>query len=99
MGPYPHDDILPVISDDNPVGTAGFEFIEFAHPDPAELAGLFEVMGFTAIAKHRSKDVTLYRQGAVSYLINAEKDSFATDFARRHGTCACAMAWRVADAA
>lgn len=98
MGPYPHEAVLPVISAENPVGTAGFEFIEFAHEEPAKLAALFKQMGFTAVAHHRSKDVTLYRQGTVNYLINAEPDSFAAQFARDHGPCACAMAWRVADA-
>jgi 4-hydroxyphenylpyruvate dioxygenase len=98
MGPYPHESVLPVITADNPVGTAGFEFIEFAHEEPAKLAALFEQMGFKAVARHRSKDVTLYRQGSVNYLINAEPDSFAAQFARDHGPCACAMAWRVADA-
>jgi len=98
MGPYPHEDIKAEISEKNPVGTAGFEFIEFAHPDPGQLAKLFEQMGFALVAKHKSKDVSLYRQGTVNYLINAESDSFAAGFAKEHGPCACAMAWRVADA-
>ncbi len=98
MGPYPHDAAPPEISDDNPAGTDGFEFVEFAHPDPQALKNLFEQMGFGAVARHRSKDVTLYRQGGVNYIVNAEKASFAQDFARKHGPCACAMAWRFADA-
>lgn len=98
MGPYPHDTVLPVVTDENPIGTAGFEFVEFAHEDPASLARLFEQMGFVAVARHRSKQVTLYRQGSVNYLLNAEPDSFAAQFAASHGPCACAMAWRVADA-
>ncbi|HJV49815.1 MAG TPA: 4-hydroxyphenylpyruvate dioxygenase, partial [Noviherbaspirillum sp.] len=60
---------------DNPMGTDGFEFIEYAAPDPKALGALFEQMGFTAIARHRHKDVTLYRQGEVNFIINAEKDS------------------------
>ncbi|MEE9322504.1 MAG: 4-hydroxyphenylpyruvate dioxygenase [Granulosicoccus sp.] len=87
-----------MVTTDNPIGTAGFEFIEFAHEEPAILAKLFETMGFVAVARHRSKAVTLYRQGDVNYLINAEPDSFASGFAKLHGPCACAMAWRVADA-
>ena len=63
------------------MGTDGFEFVEFAHPDPAQLASLFEKMGFVAVARHRSKDVTLYRQGEVNYVLNAEPDSFAAEFA------------------
>ena len=99
MGPFPHDAAPSEISIDNPAGTDGFEFVEFAHPDPDALGALFEQMGFTRIARHRSKDVRLYRQGDVNYLINAEPDSFAAKFAGQHGPCACAMAWRVADAA
>jgi 4-hydroxyphenylpyruvate dioxygenase len=85
--------------DINPMGTDGFEFVEYAAPDPAMLGALFERMGFKAVARHRSKDVTLYRQGDVNFVINAEPDSFAQAFAREHGPCACAMAFRVKDAA
>lgn len=99
MGPYPHNATRSAIIEANPIGTDGFEFVEFAHPKPAELAALFETMGFKKVAKHRSKDVAVFRQGDVNYLINAEPDSFAQQFARAHGPCACAMAWRVADAA
>ncbi len=84
---------------DNPMGTDGFEFIEFAAPDPAGLGKLFETMGFTAVAKHRHKNVTLYRQGGVNFIINAETDSFAQRFARLHGPSICAIAFRVQDAA
>ena len=98
MGPYPHDALQAEITAKNPIGTAGFEFVEFAHEEPAKLAELFEKMGFVAIARHRTKDVTLYRQGGVNYLLNAEPNSFAAHFAAEHGPCACAIAWRVADA-
>ena len=84
---------------DNPMGTDGFEFIEYAAPDPAALGALFEQMGFTAIARHRHKDVTLYRQGEINFIINAEPDSFAQRFARQHGPSICAIAFRVNDAA
>jgi 4-hydroxyphenylpyruvate dioxygenase len=83
----------------NPMGTDGFEFVEYAAPDPVALGALFERMGFTAVAKHRSKDVTLYRQGSVNFIVNAEPESFAQQFARKHGPCVCAMAFRVKDAA
>ncbi len=83
---------------DNPMGTDGFEFVEYAAPDPAALGQLFETMGFTAIAKHRTKNVTLYRQGEVNFIINAEPNSFAQRFARQHGPSVCAMAFRVNDA-
>jgi len=87
-----------VISVANPMGTDGFEFVEFTGPDVPGLAALFGRMGFTAVAKHRAKDVTLYRQGDVNFVLNAEPDSFAQAFQRVHGPSACAMAFRVADA-
>jgi 4-hydroxyphenylpyruvate dioxygenase len=83
---------------DNPMNTDGFEFIEYAAPEPAKLAALFERMGFQAVAKHRSKNVTLYRQGDVNFILNAEPASFAQSFARIHGPSICAMAFRVKDA-
>jgi len=83
---------------DNPMGTDGFEFVEYAAPDPAALGALFERMGFAAIARHRHKRVTLYRAGEVNFIINAEPDSFAQRFARLHGPSVCAMAFRVDDA-
>ena len=83
---------------DNPMGTDGFEFIEYAAPDPAAMAAVFERMGFTPIAKHRHKAVTLYRQGGINFIINAEPDSFAQRFARQHGPSVCAIAFRVKDA-
>jgi 4-hydroxyphenylpyruvate dioxygenase len=84
---------------DNPMGTDGFEFIEYAAPDPKALGALFEQMGFSAIARHRHKDVTLFRQGDINFIINAERDSFAQRFARQHGSSICAIAFRVNDAA
>ncbi|WP_229743852.1 4-hydroxyphenylpyruvate dioxygenase [Aliidongia dinghuensis] len=83
---------------DNPMQTDGFEFVEYAAPDPVALGRLFEQMGFVKVARHRSKDVALYRQGEVNFIVNAEKDSFAQAFAKLHGPCACAMAFRVGDA-
>ncbi|MCS6996087.1 MAG: 4-hydroxyphenylpyruvate dioxygenase [Casimicrobiaceae bacterium] len=84
---------------DNPMGTDGFEFIEFAAPNPAALGRLFEQMGFVAVAKHRSKNVLLYRQGDINFIVNAEPGSFAQSFARVHGPSICAIAFRVRDAA
>lgn len=98
MGPFPHDAEPPAISDFNPMGTDGFEFVEYAHPEPEKLGALFETMGFRPVARHRSKKVTLYRQGDVNFVVNAEPDSFAQAFAAEHGPCACAMAFRVVDA-
>src|SRR6185295_883759 len=84
---------------DNPMGTDGFEFVEYAAPEPAALGRLFEQMGFTAVARHRAKDVTLYRQGDVNFILNAEPASFAQAFARVHGPSICAIAFRVKNAA
>ena len=84
---------------ENPLGTDGFEFIEYAAPDPAALGRLFVQLGFTAIARHRSKNVLLYRQGDVNFVVNAEPHSFAQAFARVHGPSICAIAFRVKDAA
>ncbi|MFP5466569.1 MAG: 4-hydroxyphenylpyruvate dioxygenase [Gammaproteobacteria bacterium] len=83
---------------ENPMGTDGFEFIEYAAPDPVAMGQLFERMGFKAIARHRHKQVTLYRQGEINFIINAEPDSFAQRFARLHGPSVCAIAFRVQDA-
>ncbi len=83
----------------NPMGTDGFEFVEYTAPDPKALAALFEQLGFRAVARHRHKDVTLYRQGDVNFIINSEPDSFAQAFAKVHGPSVCAIAFRVKDAA
>lgn len=84
---------------ENPLGTDGFEFVEYTAPDTEALGRLFETMGFTRIARHRSKDVSLYRQGGINFIVNAEPDSLAQNFSRQHGPSACAMAFRVRDAA
>src|SRR5690349_22155914 len=88
-----------IISDVNPMGTDGFEFVEYTAQDTAALGALFEKMGFSPIARHRSKNVTLYRQGEVNFVVNAEPESFAQAFARLHGPSVCAIAFRVKDAA
>jgi 4-hydroxyphenylpyruvate dioxygenase len=84
---------------DNPMGTDGFEFVEYTAPDPEQLRTLFERMGFPVTARHRSKNVTLHRQGDVNFVINAGAGSFGQRFAQQHGPSACAMAFRVRDAA
>ncbi len=84
---------------DNPMGTDGFEFVEYTAPNPQLLRELFERMGFPVRAQHRSKNVTLHGQGGINFIINAEPNSFAQQFARDHGPSACAMGFRVTDAA
>ncbi len=98
MGPFPHDAPRATISDDNPMGTNGFEFVEFAHPEPARLHALFTQMGFTAVAKHRNRATTLYRQGDVNYLVSETPGSQAAQFAEAHGPCVPSMGFRVVDA-
>ncbi len=84
---------------ENPLGTDGFEFVEYASPNPQQLHDLFLRMGFTLVANHRSKQVRLYRQGDVNFVLNDEPGSFAAEFANTHGPSACAMAFRVNNAA
>src|SRR6202162_5293513 len=98
MGPLPHDAPPSTISAQNPVGTDGFEFVEFAHPQPEALATLFWRMGYVPVAKHRTKNITVWRQGDINYIVNAEPGAFATRFADAHGPSAASMAWRVVDA-
>ena len=74
-----------IISDANPMGTDGFEFVEFTGPDMPALEALFTRLGFRAVARHRSKQVTLWRQGDVNFILNAEPESFAQAFQRVHG--------------
>ncbi|MFT3820398.1 MAG: 4-hydroxyphenylpyruvate dioxygenase [Rubrivivax sp.] len=82
---------------DNPMGLMGFEFVEFASPTPGLLEPLFENMGFSLVARHRSKDVLLYRQGDINFIVNREPKSLAGYFAAEHGPSACALAFRVRD--
>ncbi len=84
---------------DNPLGTDGFEFVEFTSPEPERLKGLFELMGFTAVARHRSKNVLRFRQGDINFILNMEPSGQPADFRQIHGPSANAMAFRVKDAA
>lgn len=85
----------------NPLGTDGFEFVEYTAADPKgiqDLKELFELFGFTEVAKHRRKDVWLYKQNDVNFIVNAQPSSQAEEFARAHGPSVCGMAFRVKDA-
>jgi 4-hydroxyphenylpyruvate dioxygenase len=84
---------------ENPLGLDGFEFVEFSAPDKGVLEPVFETMGFTRIAQHRSKDVHLWRQGEINLIANYEPRSPAAFFTAEHGPSACGMAFRVKDAA
>src|ERR1700733_14187955 len=83
---------------DNPLGTDGFEFIEFTSLVPLELGEQFEAMGFTAVARHRSKNVLRYKQGGVNFILNMEPRGQAAEFRGQHGSSINAMAFRVRDA-
>ncbi len=82
---------------DNPAGTDGFEFVEFTAPDAAPLHALLRQLGFRAVARHRERPITRYRQGDINFLVNESTDGFAADFARAHGPSACSFAMRVRD--
>lgn len=79
---------------DNPMGIAGFEFVEFAAPkgEGARMREYLEAMGFSAVARHKDRDITLFRQGGINFLLNQTEDSFASDFAHKHGPSACGFA-------
>jgi len=98
MGPFPHNAPPAEINSENPAGTDGFEFVEFAHPEPQVLRDLFSQMGFAHVAGHKTKAIELWQQGDVSYLINMEPGSHASEFVAEHGPCAPSMGWRVVDA-
>ena len=80
---------------ENPMGIDGFEFVEFASPEPAALHELFRKLGFVQVARHKSRPIYNYRQNDCTFLINEDPDSFAADFARQHGPSACGFAVRV----
>jgi 4-hydroxyphenylpyruvate dioxygenase len=98
MGPFPHNAPRAVISPENPAGTDGFEFVEFAHPNPEELRALFARMGYALTARHKTKAIELWQQGDITYVLNDEPGSHARRFVEEHGPCAPSMCWRVVDA-
>ncbi|GGG98083.1 4-hydroxyphenylpyruvate dioxygenase [Glycocaulis albus] len=83
---------------ENPLGTDGFEFVEYTSPEPEKLDKLFRLLGFTAVAKHKTRDIVRYKQGDITFLVNREKTGQAADFRAEHGPSANAMAFRVRDA-
>lgn len=98
MGPFPHDAPKSQITEFNPAGTDGFEFVEFAHPQPEKLRKLFTQMGYEHTATHKTKAIELWQQGDITYVLNAQPNSFGMRFVESHGPCAPSMAWRVVDA-
>lgn len=98
MGPFPHAAPRASISTQNPAGTDGFEFVEFAHPEPEILREQFRAMGYTRTARHRRRDIELWQQGDITYVLNNDTESHAAQFVAEHGPCAPSMGWRVVDA-
>ena len=98
MGPFPHNAPKATITAENPAGTDGFEFVEFAHEDPQVLRDIFTHMGYEHTATHKTRAVELWQQGDITYVLNAQSDSFAARFVAEHGPCAPSMGWRVVDA-
>lgn len=98
MGPFPHDAPRATITADNPAGTDGFEFVEFAHPNPDVLRTTFRQMGYVHTATHKERAVEVWQQGDITYILNADPQSHASQFVADHGPCAPSMAWRVVDA-
>ncbi len=98
MGPFPHSAAKAVISPENPAGTDGFAFVEFASPDPDALRQLFDQMGYTLTGRHRSRPIELWQQGDITYILNDDPASHARRYAALHGPCAASMGWRVVDA-
>ncbi len=98
MGHFPHAAPKAKISEKNPAGTDGFEFVEFAHPEPEKLRELFGRMGYAHVATHKSKAIELWQQGDITYVLNAEPGTHAAAFIEEHGPCAPSTAWRMVDA-
>lgn len=97
MGPFPHAAPRAAITAQNPAGTDGFEFVEFSHPEPEKLREIFSRMGYQLTAKHKTKDIELWQQGDITYILNNQEGSHARRFAQDHGPCAASMGWRVVD--
>ena len=93
MSAQPNVGMQPV-QFENPMGVDGFEFVEFAAPDAKLLHDLIPRLGFTPVAKHKHRKITLYRQGECNFLVNEEPGSFAAAFAAKHGPSACGFAIR-----
>src|SRR2546425_9843360 len=64
---------IPELS--NPLGLDGIEFIEYATCEPQAFGTLLQHMGFSAVARHRSREVVLYRQGSMNLVVNAQPDA------------------------
>jgi len=87
-----------MISETNPIGLNGIEFIEFTSPKPKQLDLLFKEFGFSKTMKHHEKEINYYNQNDIHFLVNREPNSFAEGFMQLHGPSICSMGWRVENA-
>lgn len=83
---------------DNPLGLDGIEFIEYLTAKPQALGQVLEMMGFAPIARHRSREVLLYRQGKINIIVNAHVPDFPDGEALQDKPVIAAIALRVRDA-
>jgi 4-hydroxyphenylpyruvate dioxygenase len=82
----------------NPIGIAGIEFIEYATRQPQALGRALEAMGFQAVARHRSREILLYRQGSMNLVVNAHGDDARVSATEGGDPVISAVAFRVRDA-
>jgi 4-hydroxyphenylpyruvate dioxygenase len=88
----------PIPEPSNPLGVDGLEFVEYATSQPQSFGALLEQMGFAAVARHRSREVMLYRQGSMNLVVNAHPDALPGLSAPSETPALTAMALRVRDA-
>lgn len=86
------------ITDQNPIGLNGVEFIEYSGPDATYFEKVFARYAFKQVGQVHGKNIRLYRQGDINYILNCEPQTFATDFAKAHGNSICATGFRVENA-
>lgn len=82
----------------NPCGLDGFAFLEFSAPDKLQLHNQFTQMGFEHVAQHKNQDISLFKQGAILFIVNHAQHTQAFAHAKTHGAGACAMGFKVSDA-
>ncbi len=83
----------------NPLGMDGIEFVEYATSQPHALGALLQNLGFMPVARHRSREVVLYRQGTMNVIVNAHPDPLPGLAAPTSTPALTAIALRVRDAA
>ena len=87
-----------MVSEKNPLGLQGIDFVEFSSPDPGNLDEIFTALGFSLLKQHNDKSIDYYRQNDIHFFVNREDEGFAADFRDEHGPSICSMGFRVEDA-